>query len=304
MLQAGNDSSWPTGRRRRQQRLRQAGRILLGGAGRQAFLDNGWVGPILDKLPAKTRQPVILRLLGISPHYFIYQDSNRFGSDVSRSVILREEMERNRTSRRQIVDVVLMPHISKDMRVLDFGCGPGFLAKELAPLVKHVVATDVSRGVLECAKNLNAAPNITYVRNGQSDLDCVERDSVDLVVSFAVFQHLAPEQALLFLKEIVRVLRPGGSAICQFAVQTGNPDVVDVAPEYPSPGLVSQARHRYELRYRTYSVSELDGLLDEAQITNYRLEGIADDGQLVDDLARQHIVLFSSLASEGTRGVS
>src|SRR4030042_6477172 len=100
------------------------------------------------------------------------------------------------------------------MTALEFGCGAGFLARQASEHVRKVFATGVSRGVIACAGHLNAAPNVSYVRNGLSDLHAIADASIDLVYSFAVFQHLRKKQTLAFFKEFARVLKPGGLGVC------------------------------------------------------------------------------------------
>jgi hypothetical protein len=65
--------------------------------------------------PAPIREHVALRLLSVSPHYF-------YGPDV------RVEDARNRESRQALADTLVLPYLTSDTRVLDYGCGPGYLA--------------------------------------------------------------------------------------------------------------------------------------------------------------------------------
>jgi cyclopropane fatty-acyl-phospholipid synthase-like methyltransferase len=265
----------------------QAARILLAGSRDQAFLDHAWIGRLLDTLPASARYPVALRILGLSPHYFINQWTSMYPARTRRSVVLEAEAQRNRASRREIVDRLLLPYLHEGMSVLDFGCGPGFLAKQVSPHVGSVIAVDVSRGTIACARHLNPAHNVLYRNNLSSDLQILGENSVDLVISFAVFQHLRRDQSLRFLREFKRVLRPNGRAICQFAVSSSS----DERPEDgTTPG--DSFLDRYRLSFRVYSPDELLALLSEAGFPDAEIHPISKLADIADDVGSQHLVVL------------
>jgi len=74
-----------------------------------------------------------------------------------------------------------------------FGCGPGYLAQEVAKYCKKVLAVDISCGTIACAKELNNSDNISYYTNDGKGLSMLNASSVDLIYSFAVVQHLHEE---------------------------------------------------------------------------------------------------------------
>ena len=74
-------------------------------------------------------------------------------------------------------------YLLPEQDVLEFACGPGYLARALSGRVWSVTAVDDSPGVLACARVLNPAPNISY-RTFQSFLRSGRR--VDVVVSTAM----------------------------------------------------------------------------------------------------------------------
>src|SRR5260370_9855662 len=131
---------------------RDAGNVLIFGAtwgGSQNFLGARWVERVVGSSPASVRERVALRFLSLSPHYFYNRDIQR-------------EDARNRWSRQILTDELIAPHLTSRSRVLDYGCGPGYLAAAVAEKAAHVDAVDISRGVLACARVLNGRPNITY----------------------------------------------------------------------------------------------------------------------------------------------
>ena len=101
-------------------------------------------------------------------------------------------------------------------RVLDFGCGTGWLARCMATMGAEVVATDVSPKVLELARRfLMRDPLADELRVEFRRFDGVrlpvEDASMDRVVSFDAFHHVLDQAATL--AEMARVLKPGGIAV-------------------------------------------------------------------------------------------
>lgn len=95
--------------------------------------------------------------------------------------------------------------------LLEIGCGQGRILREVAPLFKTVHGLDISDGMLNLAK-----PYLASVKNVQLGkiVDCkfpVDDESVDLVFSTIVFQHIQDRATIQkYLVESRRVLRPGG----------------------------------------------------------------------------------------------
>src|SRR4051812_31221494 len=57
----------------------------------------------------------------------------------------------------------VMPHLHKESRVLDLGCGPGLWALELAPQVGHVTGIDIAPAFIEYANEQAQHKNIQNV---------------------------------------------------------------------------------------------------------------------------------------------
>lgn len=99
---------------------------------------------------------------------------------------------------------------------LDFGCGVGRLTQALADHFTTVIGVDVSPTMLQLASKLNRHDvRVTYVRNQAPDLSRFLSNSFDFVYSDIVLQHIEPEMSLNYLREFVRLLRPGGVAVFQ-----------------------------------------------------------------------------------------
>ena len=103
--------------------------------------------------------------------------------------------------------------------VLEIGCGVGRLTRVLSARALSVVALDVSARMLEMAKQHNASlGNVEWVLGDGSTLAGIETESVDVSISHVVFQHIPdPAVTLSYVREIGRVLRPGGWAAFQIS---------------------------------------------------------------------------------------
>lgn len=99
-------------------------------------------------------------------------------------------------------------------RVLDVGCGPGFFAAELLPLVGAngaVVGVDTSAPMLAAAaRRCEGLGNATFHEGSATSLPLPDR-SFDRALCVQVLGHVADVPAAL--AEIHRVLRPGGRVL-------------------------------------------------------------------------------------------
>ena len=92
---------------------------------------------------------------------------------------------------------------------LELGCGNGLVSKYLARnYSSSVIGIDVDPEQIELArKGTNNTPNIRFLEADATNLP-LDDSSFDVVLSFGVFHHILNWQDAL--KEIKRVLRPGG----------------------------------------------------------------------------------------------
>ncbi|VBA40855.1 Demethylrebeccamycin-D-glucose O-methyltransferase [Mycobacterium innocens] len=98
-------------------------------------------------------------------------------------------------------------------RVLDLGCGAGYFARRIAPVVGPsgvVVGIDPSPASLDYAA-AHAPPNCTFYPAQAQNLPFADA-SFDVVVSSLTFHHIAPDRRLGAIREVLRVLRPRGRA--------------------------------------------------------------------------------------------
>ncbi|MGD0906522.1 MAG: class I SAM-dependent methyltransferase [Candidatus Acidiferrales bacterium] len=102
--------------------------------------------------------------------------------------------------------------------MLELGCGAGRMTRSFAQKFAQVVAFDISAEMLRHAQALNPqAGNIAWTLGNGTDLSGVGDRTVDFVFSYIVLQHMpAPEFALRYIREMLRVLKPGGMFLFQF----------------------------------------------------------------------------------------
>jgi 2-polyprenyl-3-methyl-5-hydroxy-6-metoxy-1,4-benzoquinol methylase len=101
-------------------------------------------------------------------------------------------------------------------RALDFGCGAGRLSQALAGHFDEVVGVDISSSMVRTAQDHNkVGERVRYLVNTVGDLSQLESGSFDFVYSNITLQHMPTEAARGFIREFLRLLRPGGVAVFQ-----------------------------------------------------------------------------------------
>ena len=99
---------------------------------------------------------------------------------------------------------------------LDFGCGVGRLTQAMARRFAACVGIDISDEMIRNAEELNQYPHCCYVASAAELLPFAD-ESFAFVYSNIVLQHMPRRLALGYLREFVRVLKPGGVLV--FGVQ-------------------------------------------------------------------------------------
>ena len=108
-------------------------------------------------------------------------------------------------------------------RVLDLGCGPGHAAAAFAPHAREVVGLDLTEAMLEVARHLAAERGLSNLRFEHADASKLPFDagSFERVTSRLSAHHYANPRAVL--REVARVLVPGGSFLLVDAVAPDDP---------------------------------------------------------------------------------
>ena len=102
-------------------------------------------------------------------------------------------------------DVVLgLLPVERSTRILDVGAGQGYFCRKLKDLGYDVEACDILPEQFRC-------PDIPFVKVDLTRPLPIEDNQYDCVVSIEVVEHV--ENHLHFMRELVRVTRPGGLII-------------------------------------------------------------------------------------------
>ncbi|MEA1965124.1 MAG: corrinoid protein-associated methyltransferase CpaM [Candidatus Aerophobetes bacterium] len=108
----------------------------------------------------------------------------------------------------------LTSHIKRGQRVLDLGCGTGALTLRAAKVGAKVKGIDVNSQMLDIAQRkaseTDLTQNIELCEMGVAELESEEAESYDIVMSGLSFSELTEDELIYTLKEVRRILEPGG----------------------------------------------------------------------------------------------
>jgi len=156
--------------------------------------------------------------------------------------------------------LVELAQVTENDNVLDVACGPGLVACEFAPHVKHVTGIDITSAMIEQAMKLQIERKIVNITwdVGEAVPLPYPNNAFSLVITRYSFHHLlCPEKALT---EMIRVCQPDGRVL-----------VADVAVE-PSR---SEAYDRLEIMRdpsHTHALTEVEfnDLFNSSDLINCR----------------------------------
>lgn len=134
-----------------------------------------------------------------------------------------------------------MVPLSKEMTILDLGCGYGRSAEWLWRTVRKVYGVDISKEIIQvCKTRFRAIQNVEFYENAGNDLGMFPPNSFDLIYCFNVFQHIPREMTAAYLEEFRRTLKLGG--FCLFNLVSG----VNEDTKYGEPGTEWTIGYRQE----------------------------------------------------------
>ena len=113
--------------------------------------------------------------------------------------------------------------LAGDEEVVEIGCGAGRMTRAIVARARSVRALDVSGEMLEVARRMNPAlDRVAWVHGDGTTLEPLEAATADACISHVVFQHIPdPQVTLGYVREMGRVLRPGGWAAFQVSNDPG-----------------------------------------------------------------------------------
>ncbi|MDA3953796.1 MAG: class I SAM-dependent methyltransferase [Bacteroidales bacterium] len=104
-------------------------------------------------------------------------------------------------------------HLNTNDIVLDYACGTGLIANEIATNVKHIYAIDISSKMIEAAKRKAdkiKIKNIDFVQSTIFD-EKYKKESFDVILAFNIL-HIVKDTHKL-MQRINELLKPGGLII-------------------------------------------------------------------------------------------
>ncbi|MDQ7745744.1 class I SAM-dependent methyltransferase [Hydrogenophaga pseudoflava] len=107
--------------------------------------------------------------------------------------------------------------LTREMNVLEIGCGTGSTALRLAPFTRRLLATDVSAGMIAIAREKLAAEPIPQLAFALADADApaIGPGDYDAVLAFNLLHLVSDLDGALALA--VQALKPGGRLISKTA---------------------------------------------------------------------------------------
>jgi ubiquinone/menaquinone biosynthesis C-methylase UbiE len=104
--------------------------------------------------------------------------------------------------------------ITKDMQVLDLGCGDGTTALPVARLAANVLGVDIAANLVEAGNQrakTEGLTNLTFREGDASDLKELPDQTFDLLIS--IFGAMFAPRPFDVAREMVRVTKPGGRIV-------------------------------------------------------------------------------------------
>lgn len=159
-------------------------------------------------------------------------------------------------------------------RVLDAGCGEGYLARILAQRGALVTGIDIAENLVQLARERNSTGQITYqVADLSQPLPAFEQH-FDLIASHLVMNDVPDYQG--FLKTLGSVIKPGGRLVFSMnspyslIVRSHITDYFDTSGIHPYRGMAAEGV-KVHFYHRT-----LEQYLDACFAAGFRLQRLVD----------------------------
>jgi len=101
----------------------------------------------------------------------------------------------------------IMSHLKAKQKIVDLGCGAGFLTNALAKEGHFVTGVDLSKGSLEIAQKYDSTKSVTYLE-ADATSSTLPSHSFDVVCAMDLLEHVTEPQKVV--QEAARLLKNGG----------------------------------------------------------------------------------------------
>jgi ubiquinone/menaquinone biosynthesis C-methylase UbiE len=144
-----------------------------------------------------------------------YDELKQIGTDYTDLEEVREydtRMQKLRNVEEEVEEIIKLTRLTNSQTVLDIGTGTGEIAVRLANYCRQVYALDISKLMLEFARQKAKNREVDNVEFSQGGfLTCeVAEDSIDVVVTQLVLHHLPDFWKLVALDKVFDLLKNGG----------------------------------------------------------------------------------------------
>ena len=142
---------------------------------------------------------------------------------------------------------------------LDFGCGVGRLTQALCPFFAKVTGVDIAPAMLEQANQLNQFPGqCSFVLNARDDLRILEDRTQAFIYTSRVLQHMSPAYSKSYIKDFLRILKPGGILVFQ---------LTEGPAQNPSTVPLPSSNYRAEIELHTRTIAGAAGSKIPVEVT-------------------------------------
>jgi len=138
---------------------------------------------------------------------------------------------------------LLRPFLTPDTTFLEIGAGDCHLPQLMAPLVRKAYGLEVSA---ELTKDIRNTDKFEVLLSNGCEIPLPD-NSVDVAYSFQVMEHIHPDDVIEQLKDIYRVLKPGGLYYCITPNRLHGPN--DISRDFD--------REATGLHLKEYSITDL-----------------------------------------------
>jgi ubiquinone/menaquinone biosynthesis C-methylase UbiE len=175
--------------------------------------------------------------------------------------------------------------------IIDYGCGTGRLAIPFSKCSAKVIGLDISEGMLaEALKNTQTSGinNVEY-RLVTDDGLSVLPETVDMIHSFIVFQHIPHLRGEEIFRSLLNRLSPGGYGAVQFTFDSKKTvlkkSIRLVRNAFPALNLFlnlvkKKSKRTFPMRMESYRLSKLIEIMHENDVNAYYCERTEHDGYL------------------------
>ncbi len=140
----------------------------------------------------------------VNNDYYNHLGEDWYEADNDPIAVLRAEQKAKNP---WVENVINDTFSNNDLKILDVGCGGGFLTNYLSERYSTVIGLDASESSLEIAKKRDISKKVDYIIGDAYKLP-YENESMDVVCAMDFLEHVeSPEKVVA---ECARILKPGG----------------------------------------------------------------------------------------------